>query len=209
MVRVNVQETGTGCDGNRFYYLFSHLFIKPKTIKPTQIKRRAVFTLVFILFSHLLLAQARTDTIGCVAMRHFAWRGSRHVAWRTYKGEKIKSAHKLSTILRDDPEAFKINKKAMRCLTRGLTLDGAVIATCIGNRASNNPHANPDHNVPYIAAECGFLAGAYICLFSAIRNQKKAVKKINADVLKASYNEVRPKFYFSYTGFGVGVGLRF
>jgi hypothetical protein len=178
-------------------------------MKPSQIRKRAAFILVFILFSHLLVAQAKTDTIGSVAVRHFGWRSTRNVAWRTYKGEKIKSAHKLSTILRQDPEAFKINKKAMRGLTWGLTLDGAVIATCIGNWASNNSHASPNHNVPYIAAECGFLAGAYICLFSAIRNQEKAVKTFNADVQKASYNEVRPQFYFSYTGCGIGVGLRF
>ena len=97
----------------------------------------------------------------------------------------------------------------MRGLTWGLTLDGAVIATCIGNLAYNNSHASPDHNVPYIAAECGFLAAAYVCTLSALRNQEKAVKQFNADVQKTGYNEVRPQLYFSYTGFGVGIGLRF
>jgi len=174
-------------------------------MKQYAIKKLAVFTAIFILFSQLLLAQAKTDTIGTAR----GWLGYR---WRTYEGKKIRTTHKLSTILRQDPEAFNIFKKSRTARALYFTLDGAAMASIIAYDIYASPynfsHQNINPNI-FIATGIGCLVGAYVFVFSDMRIQKKAVSKFNNDRRKTSYNETNLQLYFSYTGCAISIGLRF
>ena len=169
-------------------------------------KRQVLLTVIFILLSQLLLAQAKTDTIGT----KMGWLGG---TWRTYEGKKIRTTHKLSTIIRQDPDAFHFIKKSRRARAIELTLDCAALVSLTAYENYTSPynfsHQNFNPNI-FLAAGIGCLAGAYVFLFSDMRNQKKAVSKFNNDRRKTGYNEeTQPQLYFSFTGTTMGIGLRF
>jgi len=166
-------------------------------------KKQYLFTILLLLITNLLYAQAKTDTISF----RKRWLG---VHGYMYEGRKVNSVHQLTIIIRDDPAAFHYLKKARHAkwIETSLLLADLFFID-LYNPHTVSRHSNDfDPDLPIYTTIAVFAVDIPISEF-ALTNEKRAVRKYNSDVQKTSYIERQPKLYLTAKGTTVGIGLRF
>ena len=164
-------------------------------------KKQAAFTVIFILLSHFLLAQTKTDTIDIQKN----WLGT---FFRMPKGEKT-TFRNLTKFMGQDPQVSPILKKTKcRAVIGESMLIVAVSGSIISLVSLSSPHPNTfSQDIAFTSL--GLFAGGFSFVFSAKHIFKKAVRIYNSDVQKTGYNKAKSEFYFSFTGNTVVLGIRF
>ena len=164
---------------------------------------RAAFTIICLLLSQLLFAQAKTDTISF----RKRWLGTHGYM---YEGRKINSIHGLSTIIRDDPAAFHYIRRARRVqwIERSLILADLVFIDLYNPHTVSRHSDNFDPDLPVFTTIAILAIDIPISHFELV-NVKKAIREYNSDIQKTSYIERQPQLYITTTGTGLGIGLKF
>jgi hypothetical protein len=167
-------------------------------------KKAVVFTVLFILLSQWVIAQAKTDSIEYKRN----WFG---YTWVKYNGKQIKTMRELKPILKPDSMASSYLLKAKHKHTIGVILASSALiylaATDISIIATG-PKNNTFYNTGLFV---GFGVAVVSIPFSisARVNFRKAIITYDSDLRKTGFKGIKPEYYLSLTGRGAGIIMRF
>ena len=158
--------------------------------------KQIIFTIIFLLGTHLSFAQNKIDTIQI----RTTWLGN-YQYW--YEGKNVKF-RELKTVMTHDLAAAHVLRKARHTaiITTSFFIPSLACAIAVD--------ISPRHFSPGLGiASLGLLAISVPFAISTKHYLKKSVKMYNYDLQKTSCDHRRTEFYFSFSGTAAGVGIRF
>ena len=157
------------------------------TMKQAAAKRKVVFTVVFVLLSQLVFAQAKTDSIDYKKK----WWG---YAWIKYQGKDLTKMREYTAIMKPDPIASGYLNKAKQNQKIDLILDNSglicLIVSGLTYNTSRDKHSSFSANSSYLGLA---LIGVSVRFtISANHNFWKAIKTYNSDLRMTGHDTGKP-----------------
>ena len=159
---------------------------------------RALLILVLLIACFNSNAQSNTDTISI---------RKQGLSYRFKDNGRLLNPKMVTKILKKDPDASKLMSKSNNLFVVTSVcagVGGGLIGSELG-RSLGGSKIDP----AIIGAGAAFIALAFNFQFRAFKAEARAVKRYNRDVLKTTFHGIRPDYYLTATGNGLGLVMRF